>query len=220
MSILQDTVPGGPDHTTGGTISAQHGEPILRILIWDVPGLEKYHGNDINLTEALTIEAIAEMESAMKKGRPFYLYMSHYAVHAPWEKDERFYQKYIDSGLSDFEATLASMIESMDKSLGDIMQKVKHLGIEKNTVIIFMSDNGAPSQCPQNLPLRGHKIDPYEGGIRDPLIVKWPGVVKEGSDCNEPVIIEDFFPSILEIAGVKKYGQPEGKIDGISFVPC
>ena len=137
----------------------------------------------------------------------------------PWEKDERFYQKYMDNGLGDFEATLASMIESMDKSLGDIMQKVKHLGIEKNTVIIFMSDNGAPSQCPQNLPLRGHKIDPYEGGIRDPLIVKWPGVVKEGSDCNEPVIIEDFFPSILEIAGIKKYSQPEGKVDGISFVP-
>jgi len=107
----------------------------------------------------------------------------------------------------------------MDKSLGDIIQKVKQLGIEKNTVIIFMSDNGAPSQCPQNQPLRGHKIDPYEGGIRDPLIVKWSGVVKEGSDCNEPVIIEDFFPSILEIAGVKKYDQPGGKIDGISFVP-
>jgi arylsulfatase A-like enzyme len=188
-------------------------------LIWDVPGLEKYHGLDINLTEVLTLEAMDQMEKAVQKGTPFYLYMAHYAVHAPWEKDERFYQKYMDNGRSDFEATLASMIESMDKSLGDIMQKVKQLGIEKNTVIIFMSDNGAPSQCPQNQPLRGHKIDPYEGGIRDPLIVKWPGVVKEGSFCNEPVIIEDFFSSILEIAEVKKYDQPGGEIDGISFVP-
>ncbi|HBE40741.1 MAG TPA: sulfatase [Bacteroidales bacterium] len=187
--------------------------------IWDVPGLEKYHGTDINLTEALTIEAIDQIEKAVQKGAPFYLYMSHYAVHAPWEEDERFYRKYLDQGLSDFEATLASMIESMDKSLGDIMQKIRELGIEENTVVIFMSDNGAPSQCPQNLPLRGHKIDPYEGGIRDPLIVKWPGVVPEGSSCNEPVIIEDFFPSILEIAGVNKYDQPGGKIDGISFVP-
>ncbi len=188
-------------------------------LIWDVPGLEKYHGKDINLTEALTIEAMAEMEKAVNKGAPFYLYMAQYAVHAPWEKDDRFYQKYIDMGLGDFEATLASMIESMDKSLGDLMTKVKQLGIEKNTVIIFMSDNGSPSQCPQNEPLRGHKIDPYEGGIRDPMIVKWPGVVKSGTVCNEPLIIEDFFPSILEIAGVKKYEQVGGKIDGISFVP-
>ena len=187
--------------------------------IWDVPGLEKYHGKDINLTEVLTLEAVSEMEKAVKKRAPFYLYMSNYAVHAPWEKDERFYKKYIDKGLNDFEATLASMIESMDKSLGDLMIKARDLGIEENTVIIFMSDNGAPSQCPQNLPLRGHKIDPYEGGIRDPLIVKWPGVVKEGSDCNEPVIIEDFFATILEIAGVRKCDQPGGTIDGKSFVP-
>ena len=63
----------------------------------------------------------------------------------------------------------------------------------------------------QNEPLRGHKIDPYEGGIRDPMIVKWPGVVKAETVCNEPLIIEDFFPSILEIAGVKKYEQTRRK---------
>jgi len=145
--------------------------------------------------------------------------MSHYAVHAPFEKDDRFYQKYKDNGLTDFEATYATMIEGMDKSLGDIMAKLKQLGIEKNTVIIFMSDNGSPSKCPQNKPLRGHKLDPYEGGIREPMIVKWPEVVKEGTECNEPLIIEDFFPSILEIAGVKRYKQIGGKIDGKSFVP-
>jgi len=186
--------------------------------IWDVPGLEKYHGQDINLTEALTLEAKENMVKAVQKGKPFYLYMAHYAIHAPWEKDERFYQKYKDAGLTDFEATYASMIESMDKSLGDILAKVKELGIEKNTIIIFMSDNGSPSQCPQNLPLRGCKISPYEGGIRDPMIVKWPGVTKEGSVCNESLIIEDFFPSILEMAGVRRYSQIGGKIDGKSFV--
>ena len=186
--------------------------------IWDVPGLKKYHGQDIYLTEALTIEALNELEKAANKEKPFYLYMSHYAIHAPWEKDELFYQKYKDRGLTDFEATYASMIESMDNSLGKIMGKVKQLGIENNTIIIFMSDNGSPSQCPQNLPLRGHKITPYEGGIRDPMIVKWPGVTKAGSENNTPLIIEDFFPSILEMAGVKEYNQPAGKIDGISFV--
>jgi arylsulfatase A-like enzyme len=187
--------------------------------IWDVPGLEKYHGKDIYLTEALTIEANIQMEKAVEKGKPFYLYMSHYAVHAPWEKDERFYQKYKDRGLTDFEATLASMIEGMDKSLGDVFAKLKQLGIEENTIVIFMSDNGSPSQCPRNLPLRGHKITPYEGGIRVPMLVKWPGVTTEGSVCNQPLIIEDFFPTILEMAGVKKYSQIGEKIDGKSFSP-
>ncbi|HSH20704.1 MAG TPA: sulfatase [Draconibacterium sp.] len=183
--------------------------------IWDVPGLEQYHGKDIYLTEALTIEAMKEMEKAVAGVKPFYLYMSHYAIHAPWEKDDRYYQKYKEKGLTDFEATYASMIEGMDKSLGDIMKKINELGIKKNTIIIFMSDNGSPSQCPQNEPLRSHKISPYEGGIRDPMIVFWPGITKPASVCSEPLIIEDFFPSILEMAGIKD----TGKIDGISFNP-
>ena len=187
--------------------------------IWDVPGLEKYHGQDIYLTEALTIEANDQIEKAVTTGKPFYLYMSHYAIHAPWEKDDRFFKKYKDKGLTDFEATLASMIEGMDKSLGDIISKLQQLGIEKNTIIIFLSDNGSPSQCPRNLPLRGHKITPYEGGIRVPMLVKWPGVTNEGSVCNEPLIIEDFFPAILEMAGIKKYSQIVKNSDGKSFVP-
>ena len=187
--------------------------------IWDVPGLEKYFGKDIYLTEALTLEATDQMVKAVKLDKPFYLYMANYAIHAPWEKDDRFYQKYINRGLTDFEATYASMIEGMDKSLGDIMAKLEELGIEKNTIIIFMSDNGSPQQCPRNYPLRGCKISPYEGGIRDPMIVKWPGVTNPGSVNQEPLIIEDFFPSILEMAQVKKYNQVGGKIDGQSFVP-
>ena len=187
--------------------------------IWDVPGLEKYAGQDIYLTEALTLEALGQMEKVSRQGKPFYLYMSHYAIHAPWEKDDRFYQKYKERGLTDFEATYASMIEGMDKSLGDILQKIQELGIGQNTIIIFMSDNGSPSQCPRNLPLRGHKITPYEGGIRDPMIVHWPGVTAPGSVCGNPVIIEDFFPSILEMAGVKKSAISGGVQDGKSFLP-
>ncbi|MFV0484368.1 MAG: sulfatase-like hydrolase/transferase [Bacteroidales bacterium] len=184
-----------------------------------MPGLQKYHGQDINLTEALTREALDEMDRAVKAEKPFYLYLSHYAVHAPWEKDKRFYQKYKEQGLTDFEAILASMIESMDKSLGDILTKVQKLGIEDNTIIIFMSDNGSPSQCPQNLPLRSHKVSPYEGGIRVPMIVKWADVVQAGSSCNKPLIIEDIFPSILEMASVEKPEQTVADVDGRSFVP-
>jgi arylsulfatase A-like enzyme len=188
--------------------------------IWDVPGLEKYHGVDINLTEALTREAIAEMERSVSDRVPFYLYMSHYAIHAPWEKDERFYAKYADAGLTDFEATYASMIESQDHSLGDFLDAIKRLEIENETIVVFMTDNGQPKQAPRNRPLRGHKITPYEGGIRVPLIVRWPGVVEGASTCSDDyVIIEDLFPTFLEMAGIDTLEGVEQTIDGVSFVP-
>lgn len=187
--------------------------------IWDVPGLEAYHGTNIYLTEALTGEAIKAVERSVADRQPFYLYLAHYAVHAPWEKDDRFYQKYLDAGLKPFEATLASMIEGMDKSLGDVMAALDRLGVADDTIILFMSDNGSPSQCPPNLPLRGHKLTPYEGGIREPMIVKWPGVTKPATICRDPVIIEDFFPTILELASVEWRGKTLQTVDGISFVP-
>jgi arylsulfatase A-like enzyme len=187
--------------------------------IWDVPGLEAYHGKDIYLTEAITREAIKEVEKAVAEQQPFYLYLAHYAIHAPWEKDDRFYQEYIDVGLKPFEATLASMIEGMDHSLGDVMAALDRLGVADNTVFLFMSDNGAPSNCPRNLPLRGHKLTPYEGGIREPMIVKWPGVTKPASICADPLVIEDFFPTILELAGADWRGKTLQTVDGVSFVP-
>ena len=94
-----------------------------------------------------------------------------------------------------------------------------NLGIAENTVILFMSDNGSPSQCPRNLPLRGHKLTPYEGGIREPMLVKWPGVTKPASVCRNPVVIEDFFPTILELAGADWRGKTPQAVDGVSFVP-
>jgi arylsulfatase A-like enzyme len=188
-------------------------------LIWDVPGLEAYHGKNVFLTEALTLEAIKAVENAVAEQRPFYLYMAHYAIHAPWEKDDRFYAHYIAAGLAPFEATLASMIEGMDKSLGDLMAALDRLGVADNTIILFMSDNGAPSKCPPNRPLRGHKLAPYEGGIREPMIVKWPGVTKPATACRAPVVIEDFFPTILDLAGIEWRGKTHQTVDGVSFVP-
>ena len=149
---------------------------------------------------------------------PFYLYMAHYAVHAPWEKDDRFYRKYVDAGVKPFEAAFASMIESMDKSLGDLMAALTRLGVADDTIILFMSDNGSHSQCPPNLPLRGHKLTPYEGGTRVPMLAKWPGVVKSGTTCGSPIIIEDIFPTILELAGVEWRGRTIQTVDGVGFV--
>jgi len=197
--------------------------------IVDVPGLEQYHGKDIHLTDALTIEAKKQLDTAVAEKKPFYLYMSHYAVHGPWEPDNRFIANYrtdkkarnpklakIGRRYEDY----ASMIEGMDKSLGDLMEHVKNVGVEKDTVIVFMSDNGAELMTPRNKPLRGAKHQPYEGGPRVPMIVRWPGVVKPDSVCSDDyLIIEDVFPAFLEMAGVKKYNQYGGKVDGRSFVP-
>lgn len=209
-------------HAAGGPGSF-HGDKDFSAVwrkgmkVWDVPGLEKYHGQKINLTEALTREANAAIEAAVEKDQPFFLHMSHYTVHAPWEADRRFIKKYQDMGLSERLANHASMVESMDHSLGDIMNKVKELGIEDNTILLFISDNGAPSQMTRNKPLRGHKVTPYEGGIRVPMIVHWPGVTQKASRNNHPVVIQDIYASVLEWAGLSEL-QPE-VIDSKSFLP-
>jgi arylsulfatase A-like enzyme len=194
-------------------------------LPWGIPGLEKYHGDTINLTEALTREAIQALDKSRSTGKPFYLYMSHYAIHVPLEPDHRFYPKYKALGLSEPEARYASMIESMDKSLGDLMNYLDEKGVAGNTIILFMSDNGGLSASARggqlhthNAPLRSGKGSAYEGGIREPMIVKWPGKVKPASVCNDYLNIEDFFPSILEMAGVRKCKTVQ-KVDGKSFVP-
>ena len=194
--------------------------------VWDVPGLEKYHGKDVFLTEALTIEAHKAMDDSIEQGKPFYLYMSHYAVHVPFAEDSRFIRKYVEAGLDPKEAMYAAMIEGMDKSLGNIMANIKRHNIEDNTIILFMSDNGGLSasgrggkQHTHNKPLSSGKGSSHEGGVRVPMIVKWPGVTQPGSVSGDCVIIEDYFPTILEITGIQKYRQIGGKIDGVSFVP-
>lgn len=191
-----------------------------------VPDLEEYFGTDTFLTEALTLEAIKAMEAPIKSRQPFYLNMAHYAVHDPIQGDQRFVQKYLDAGVDSIEARYASLLEGMDKSLGDLMDFLKMQDIEKNTVIIFMSDNGGLSLTPprggeahtQNLPLKAGKGSVYEGGIREPMIVKWPGVVRPGTVAKQYVIIEDFFSTVLEMAGIKNYKAVQ-QVDGKSFVP-
>ena len=113
--------------------------------------------------------------------------MSHYAVHAPFEPDRRFLPNYADKKWNKHKKVYASMLESMDRSLGDLMKTLDRLGVADNTIVVFMSDNGSPRNNPQNLPLRGHKISGYEGGTRVPLIVKWPGVSPKKKRTASPV---------------------------------
>ena len=158
---------------------------------WDVPGLEKYHGQDIFLTEALTREALVAMDQAIDDGKPFFLYVAHYAVHTPLMKDSRFYQTYRDAGLDHKEAMYSAMIEGMDKSLGDILDNIERHDLSDETIVLFTSDNGGLSAHARggepnthNRPLASGKGSAYEGGIREPMIVRWPGVTKAGSTCT------------------------------------
>ena len=193
--------------------------------VWDVPGLEAYHGKDIFLTEALTVEANKAVDQAVADGKPFFLYMSHYAVHVPFAVDARFYQQYREAGLDHTEAMYAAMVEGMDKSLGDILANVERHGLSDDTIVIFMSDNGGlsahgrgGSPHTHNKPLSSGKGSAHEGGIRVPMIALWPGITAPGSVCRQPVMIEDFFPTILEMAGISHVEQVGGEVDGRSFV--
>jgi arylsulfatase A-like enzyme len=192
---------------------------------WAVPGLEKYHGQKIFLTEALTQQAKEEMDKARSQDKPFFLYMSHYAVHTPIMPDDRYVKAYLDRGLDPIEASYASLLEGMDKSLGDLMNYLEQNDIVENTIVLFMSDNGGLSVFGRggeanthNQPLSSGKGSIHEGGIRVPMIVKWPGVTAANSRNENYLIIEDFFPTILQLAGIENY-QTAQVVDGVSIVP-
>lgn len=190
-----------------------------------IPGLEKYWKTGTFATEALTQEAIKALEQSKNYNQPFFLYMAHYAVHIPIDRDMRFYQAYIDKGLSPKEAAYASLIEGMDKSLGDLIDWVDTNGLTDNTVIVFMSDNGALATqsewrdgelYTQNSPLLCGKGSLHEGGIRVPMIVDWPGVTEPGSIDNTPIIIEDWNPTLLTIGRAERT-ESSASVDGFDF---
>lgn len=187
--------------------------------------LEEYYGSDINLTQAITDKALKAMDYPIEKGEPFYLYMAHFGVHTPIHPEPQYYQKYLDAGQEEKTAMYSSMVESVDESLGQIMDYLERKGVADNTVIIFYSDNGghslntAKNNVPHtfNAPLREGKGSVYEGGVRVPMMVYWPGKTEAGMRINTPVTPPDFYPSICEMAGVE---NPETvqKLDGKSFV--
>ena len=155
------------------------------------------------LTDRLTNEAVAFIEK--NKSRPFFLYLSHYAVHTPLQAKKELIAKYKGKPQTEHHdnATYAAMIESVDQSVGQVLKKLDTLELTKRTVIIFTSDNGGHGRITSHLPLRGNKGSFYEGGIRVPLIFKWPGKVKPGTECRVPVISPDFYPTLLAVTGLK-----------------
>jgi len=190
-------------------------------------GLEKYHGKDIYLTEAHTIEMNAEIKKAVDEKKPFFAYMSHYAVHAPFNPDPRFAANYAGKKISKNAKAFATMIEGMDKSLGDMLDHLENLGVAENTIVFFLGDNGSDAPLGPThaiacaAPLRGKKGTHYEGGMRVPFIAGWAKPDKNnalqkalpipaGVLSSEKGTICDLFPTILKLAGITH----KGKIDG------
>ncbi len=202
-------------------------------------GLEGEH-----LTERLTNETLGLIEKF--KDDPFFLYLAFYTVHTPLQAPKDLVEKYrlkaeALSGKPEFadeeqvfpnagerkvrilqkHATYAAMVESMDTSVGRILKKLKELGIDDETVVCFFSDNGGLSTSEgsptSNLPYRGGKGWVYEGGIREPMIIKWPQSGQKNVVRGEPVISVDFYPTMMEIAGFEP--STDQLLDGVSLVP-
>ena len=151
------------------------------------------------------------------KDKPFFLYMAHYAVHTPIQGKEDIVAMYkAKEPTNQKNPTYAAMIQSVDDAVGKIISLIDELGIAEKTIVFFTSDNGGLLGITSNTPLRSGKGYPYEGGIREPLIVRWPKVIKAGTISHEPVTSVDYFPTICEAAGVPL--PQDREIDGVSLL--
>ena len=188
------------------------------------------------LTDHLTDRSIEFMKE--NKDNPFFLYLSYYNIHTPIQPCKRHMDYFKSkknipakklvkehnamSRVSQDNLELASMIYAMDENVGRLVKKVKELGLDENTVIIFTSDNGGLATKSKGgpnsvYPLRGSKGWCYEGGIRIPTMIKVPGLTDKGAENDFPVVSMDFYPTILELAGMEL--MPKQHVDGISMVP-
>jgi len=168
------------------------------------------------LTDRLTALAVDFIRD--NKDRPFFLYLPHFAVHVPIESKPEKVPKYAAKSRSDNPqnyADYAAMIESVDESVGRVLATLKELGLEDDTLVFFTGDNGGVTSrewkkrpVTSNLPLRVGKGHLYEGGIRVPTIVRWPGVTKAGSICHDPILSIDYAPTIAEAAAVPRARMP------------
>jgi len=184
-----------------------------------------------HVTDRLTDESLAWMEKQHKAKTPFFLYFSHFSVHGPWQsKDEytEYFESKVDANDKQRNSVYAGMIKSLDDSVGRVMDRLTQLGIEKETLVILASDNGGiamEKKCrvtgrvapiTSMHPLRGEKALLYEGGVRVPCIISMPGTVQTGATSDEPINSVDFYPTILDLAGLTK--RAANPLDGQSLM--
>jgi arylsulfatase A-like enzyme len=213
--LSKDPLPYGFDFNFAGTHSGSpprgYFPPHPR-----APGLEDAP-KDEYLTDRLTDEAIAFIDRS--RNQPWFLYLTHFAVHTPLQGKQNLVAKYEAKPKGELHdhAVMAAMIESVDAGVGRIIDKLDGLGLTEKTAIVFTSDNGGYGPATSMSPLKGYKGTYYEGGIREPFFVTWPGVVDPGTNCDEPVINVDLYPTFCQMTGAAlPSGQP---LDGQSLVP-
>jgi len=209
----------GFDYNIGG---CDYGQPpsyfdpyTNRRLAEGIPTLKPRKAGEY-LTDREADEAVAFIRK--HRDRPFFLYMAHYAVHTPLQGKKDLTERYkAKPATNQKNATYAAMVHSVDDSTGKILAALDACGLADNTIVIFTSDNGGLLGPTHNAPLRAGKGHPYEGGIRVPVIVRWPGAVAPGSTCDVPVTSVDYFPTLLAATGVQ---PPDGVvIDGEDLTP-
>jgi arylsulfatase A-like enzyme len=232
----------GFDLNIGGSAAGQPGSyyglenfgnnPGPRVR-WGVPSLEKYHGQELFLTEALTREFNVAIADAASEGKPFFGYFAHYAVHAPFQPDPRFVGNY--PGVSKELAAFGSLVEGVDDSLGKVLAQLDQLGVAEETLVVFLGDNGTDSpRGDQNAiscaaPLRGKKGTHYEGGMRAPCLITWAKVnsqsalqqqwpIEAGKVLPQITAVYDVTPTLLQLATGSTAELPQPS-DGRSLWP-
>jgi arylsulfatase A-like enzyme len=177
---------------------------------------------DIDVAEQLTDRSLKFIEQ--NKDGPFFLYLCHWDVHTPIRARKAVVEKYRtkleelpEAQRKQFDPTYAAMIEAVDQSVGRIVKKVDELGIAKDTLIIFTSDNGGVAKYSQLAPLRSCKGSLFEGGVRVPAAMRWTGTIQPGSTCDTPINSVDLLPTLAGLAGAKlPTDQP---VDGVDISP-
>lgn len=205
------------------------------------PTLENHEDGE-NLSMRLAKETVNFLKenNPQKTGQPVFAFLSFYAVHGPIQTTEEKWAKYRDKaeklGIAETgfkmghflpirqvqdNPVYAGLVELMDDAVGHVLTSLEELGLDKNTIVIFTSDNGGVAAgdafATSNLPLRAGKGYQYEGGIREPYFIKAPGLTKGGEKCDAPVSGTDFYPTILDLAGIPL--KPAEHTDGVSLLP-
>jgi arylsulfatase A-like enzyme len=201
----------GMDANVGGSV---WGHPGSYFAPYKKPDLKAPEGE--YLTDRLTEEALSFIRENQED--PFFLYLPYYAVHTPIQAKPALEEKYREKGgvTCQSNAAYAAMVENLDRCIGLLLKQVDDLGLEERTLVIFTSDNGGIRRISCQDPLRAGKGSYYEGGIRVPLVFRWPGKIEAGSRSNQAVINLDFYPTLMDISGGALTDQ---KLDGLSLWP-
>lgn len=201
----------GFDVNIGG---CDYGGPPTYFDPYRIPNIKPRRKGEY-LPDRLADETIAFIQA--HQDQPFFVALWNYTVHWPMEAPQDLVDKYeqrVGPGLKD--PRYGAMIEAMDTAIGRVLSTLDELKLTPQTLVIFTSDNGGFDGVSDNRPLRASKGHLYEGGIRVPLIIRWPGVVRANTICRTPVVSMDFYPTLLDVANLTKTGKT---LDGESIVP-